>query len=134
MTNKEAVKVVREAFSALAQLCSKHNDAAERALWKSEACAKDGEKLHRRGVGGEYRESVEVCASYFACKWALEPKDGSPKDWADAASVRLDALYGYAVRDCFANDSKNAHRFEAWVALYRPAFEHIDYSVDLVWP
>lgn len=119
------------AYVACERLCDSDRDASEwlRRSFDS-ACA--AEKQHRatgkRFTNGAetYKLPVADAARYFAVRWFLDTERGGPglagrplTSFADACSIREDALYGLGARDaiCGRIDHRSAHKLTAWQKL-----------------
>jgi len=96
MSRSKLENTIRGVYASLESLESKHVGRMTSLLHQAYTAALEGERQHRRCSQSAYRESAKLAAVYFACKWTLEETD-PPKGWADAAGVRLDALYGHAL-------------------------------------
>ena len=135
-----------DAYVACERLCESDRDA-DGWLRKAfdEACK--GEKAHR-AMGSRflqqpssrmYKLPVADAARFFAVKWFLDTERGSPGrggqplDFADACSLRPDALYALGARDrilCPNQTDKLPPKAMAWHKL-REEFADVvglDYS------
>lgn len=118
-------KRIQEAYAACYRLCESDRDACQ-WLERSLDAARRGEKQHRR-IPSNYRHPIADAARYFAVKWFLDTErgvaqrsGGKPLDFADACSIREDALYGLGARDAIMrpNDhSKLPPKAMAWHKL-----------------
>lgn len=133
-----------DAYVACERLCESDRDASAwlRRSFDS-ACA--AERQHRaagkRFTNGaaSYKLPVADAARYFAVRWFLDTERGGPgrggqvTSFADACSIREDALYGLGARDAIMrpNDhSKLPPKAMAWHKL-REQFADVlalDYS------
>lgn len=99
-----------DAYVACERLCESDRDA-DAWLRKSFEETHAGEQRHRqagkRFTDGlaKYKLPVADAARYFAVRWFLDTERGSPGrggqplDFADACSIRPDALYALGARD-----------------------------------
>lgn len=127
-----------DAYVACERLCESDRDA-DTWLRKAFDEAGTGEKQHRaagrRFTNGAaaYKLPVADAARFFAVKWFLDTERGSPGrggqplDFADACSLRPDALYALGARDRVVADKGKAVRWNDLRSEYADVVG-LDYS------
>lgn len=128
---------IDDAYRALERICA-HSTEADRLLTRAYQAAYDGEVEHEgfgRHLLGHQPPQLQsrlTRARYFVVKWVLE---GGPEvgDWYTASTVRLDALYGYALRSYLSNHARYLDPpsvFFDWAGKHEAVLE-LDYARDL---
>ena len=128
--NKLTKATIERVYWDLERLAGKHGTAL-RFLEQAYTAACEGEKAHRRfgrSLVGQIsrRGSVHTAACYFAARFALQPGKGRTT-WADAASLRPDALNGHACGQLL----RLKPEFRSELRRLWATIEPIDYSKDI---
>lgn len=92
------------------------------------AAAEEGERGHRKMgrafTSKGYKVGVSTAAKWFVLKWATERRTEPPKSWTEAAGVRPDCLYGWAIGELLGADL-------ACPNLASEAIHSIEYGTDI---
>lgn len=103
-------RLIAYAYFDLARACERSREADE-LLRKALASATQGEREHRAmgarfcGSPRKYSLGVERAARWFVLKWFLEERKGDFVSYRQAAQLRPDCFYSYALRTLFADES-----------------------------
>lgn len=126
--NAVALKnAIDQAYTAIEKLALQDTRAYD-LLRKAFRAAHLAEKAHRKSVGhSSARVSIDYAAKYFILKWfydiARAPE--SPKDWLEAATIRLDVLYSYALAEALWSKNPEALAMPPWLNI-------VDYARDII--
>lgn len=101
MATREQVKrEIDRQYAILERACAR-NCRTDRLLYDATQAAREHEKQHRRGSlfgVAKAKQSVETAAKYYVLQAFRSP--ATAINILEAASLRLDVLYGSALRAC----------------------------------